>query len=123
MENIYKINIKGTPFCLLCNKEVVVEILDEKKGKKVLNVIGTIERIKNAFQEVIGALTSKHGEEHSMGGSKSVERWTLPNTGWLKVNCDGAGLKNAGKSSMGVVVRNDNSVVAGGEIRKIGLCR
>ncbi|PPD93526.1 hypothetical protein GOBAR_DD09529 [Gossypium barbadense] len=59
-----------------------------------LIVFGTIERIKRAYQEVVGVLPFKVGREYYVVGSESVERCSPLDTRWVKVNSDDAVLKN-----------------------------
>ena len=41
----------------------------------------------------------------------SQTRWRPPSQGLVKINCDGATFKDQKKSSIGVVIRDENSMV------------
>ncbi|PPS01109.1 hypothetical protein GOBAR_AA19557 [Gossypium barbadense] len=113
-ENLYKKKINVSPLCVLYDNEVesvehMMLIFEWTRGvwKKGLNVFGIIERIKRAYQKVVGILPFKVGREHYVVGSESVERCSPLDTRWVKVNSDGAVLKNGGKGVMDVIIRNE----------------
>ena len=84
-------------------------------GKKQLDVIGVIERIKYAF----GEIRKKFSKDTIEGVGKSAvgegnEEWKPLEEGWMKVNCDGACNPKTGKVVVGIIAKNkERKVMAG----------